>query len=145
MRASTTSWPGVAILAGLLAVFFATLPIASASANTTTISGYQDQYNVVHWDTARWNTYDANVVRMRPYNPGGGGTLAIGLRDSGGGQFARGEGAGSAWLTIYRNNGSSYQPYGQFWLNTKISNLCGGDGCGVMYWEADFSWNVLLT
>jgi hypothetical protein len=134
-----STWRAVASATIALAL---TVVIAQpASANQTTLTGNGYVGVVKAWDTPRTNTYSQSYVAFQQTGNGAGGSLWLALRNTSGSTFARGQ-SGGAWATIYNDNGNPYQPSGTFYLNSELTGACGGSGCGLVNWSANFQWNI---
>lgn len=129
---------------GVVALALAVLIAQPASANQTALTGDGYVGYVKQWDTPRTNTYAQSYVAFQQTGNGAAGTLWLALRNTSGSTFARGQSAG-AWTTIYNDNGNPYQPSGTFYLNSEITGACGGSGCGLVGWSANFQWNIKWT
>jgi len=128
-----------AIVAGLLLNLGLAAP---ANANETTLSGSAYENEWYAYQTARTNTWAKNEVWYSTQGAGGG-SLAIGLLHSGGSvPFAQGaQGWGGTQETVYEN-GNPWVGYGTFYIAVYIETQCGGSGCGLIPWTADFWYNV---
>lgn len=130
-------------LAFVAAFLFAVTTVQPAQATTTTLHGEQGLNIYREWNVLRHNTYPQNAVSFTKTHDskGSGAGLTLGLRRTSGSQSASGTSYGSA-TSIRTTAGSAAIPGGSFYINSRLINGSCGTGCGIVYWEARFNYNI---
>lgn len=137
------TWQRVTLAAALVVGSVLT-NVQAASASEVPISGSQVVDVVAYWDTPRTNSQVQNRVSIQVTNAGGG-TMTVAIRPTAaaGPAYARATGSGTAWTLLrHDTSGNYWVSWGTFYLNTQLTNLCGGSGCGSIPWTANFRWNI---
>ena len=139
--------PGILAVAALvLAVAFAVTSTQSASALSSSISGWQDGDSTVYWGFKRTNTYAYNSMKAK-FNGTNLGVPAFyaGARASSApiSSYAKTTGMYAGGTRDFKTvaTGSLRIPQGSFYLTTSL----GPAGCGChesLYWTGTLWWNV---
>lgn len=137
-RRSRRTWTAALVGAAVLGISFGL--IGPAEATQVGISGDQTVPSTVNWDTPRTDTYAQNTDTFQLTSGGAGAGLTLRMRNSAG-TISSGTSYGS-WVLLKNLNGNPWNPPGTFYLTSYLGGACGGNGCGVVHWTGNFSYNV---
>ena len=128
-------------------VLAATVVVASpAAANSGGLSGQGYNGTTYYGSTARINSHGKNEVRFQytGTTPGGGSAHIYLVQGVNGYVYWDAVPSLNTWYTTtYRPTGSVVWPNGTFYVAWKLSNQCGGSGCGLMTWTGNIQWNLM--
>lgn len=135
-RLLTAAFTGTLLLgAGLVAA-------APASANSGTVSGSGVNNTYYIGATQRINSQGQNEVRVQLTSITGGASIALSLEYNGTTYWSKTDPSINTWYTTTYKGGSVVWPNGPFYTAWKMTDQCGGSGCGTLTWKGNLQWNL---